>query len=157
MNLKKTAPLSILKAASLLAVHVAVMEKINPNAKATKNTTQGTPKNTKLFKTMEWIYLIVAGVFEVGWPLGFKLSQMPANNKWLWIAFSVISMALSGLFLWMAQRHIPIGTAYAVWTGIGAAGTFIIGIVFFKDPATLLRMLSVLLIMIGIVGLKLAN
>ncbi|HPS27764.1 MAG TPA: multidrug efflux SMR transporter [Bacteroidales bacterium] len=106
---------------------------------------------------MEWIYLLIAGVFEVGWPLGFKLSQVQANNKWLWIAFSVVSMALSGLFLWMAQRNIPIGTAYAVWTGIGAAGTFIIGIVFFKDPATLLRMLSVLLIMMGIVGLKLAN
>jgi len=106
---------------------------------------------------MEWIYLLIAGVFEVGWPLGFKLSQVQASNKWLWIAFSVVSMALSGLFLWMAQRNIPIGTAYAVWTGIGAAGTFIIGIVFFKDPATLLRMLSVLLIMMGIVGLKLAN
>ncbi|HOV11405.1 MAG TPA: multidrug efflux SMR transporter [Bacteroidales bacterium] len=106
---------------------------------------------------MEWIYLLIAGVFEVGWPLGFKLSQVQANNKWLWIAFSVISMALSGLFLWLAQRNIPIGTAYSVWTGIGAAGTFIIGIVFFKDPATLIRMLSVLLIMVGIVGLKLAN
>ncbi len=106
---------------------------------------------------MEWIYLLIAGVFEVGWPLGFKLSQVQANNKWLWIVFSVISMTLSGLFLWLAQRNIPIGTAYSVWTGIGAAGTFIIGIVFFKDPATLIRMLSVLLIMVGIVGLKLAN
>ncbi|HNZ43506.1 MAG TPA: multidrug efflux SMR transporter [Bacteroidales bacterium] len=106
---------------------------------------------------MEWIYLLIAGAFEVGWPLGFKLSQVQAEYKWPWIAVSVVSMALSGLFLWMAQRQIPIGTAYAVWTGIGAAGTFIIGIIFFKDPATLLRMLSVLLIMAGIVGLKLAN
>jgi len=106
---------------------------------------------------MEWIYLLIAGAFEVGWPLGFKLSQVQAEYKWPWIAVSVVSMALSGLFLWMAQRQIPIGTAYAVWTGIGAAGTFIIGIIFFKDPTTLLRMLSVLLIMAGIVGLKLAN
>ena len=96
-------------------------------------------------------------MFEVGWPLGFKLSQVHAEYKWPWIAVSVVSMALSGLFLWMAQRQIPIGTAYSVWTGIGAAGTFIIGIIFFKDPTTLLRMLSVLLIMVGIVGLKLAN
>ncbi|HNW69943.1 MAG TPA: multidrug efflux SMR transporter [Bacteroidales bacterium] len=106
---------------------------------------------------MEWLYLFVAGVFEIGWPLGFKLSQVHAENKWLWVIMAVISMALSGLFLWLAQRHIPIGTAYAVWTGIGASGTFLIGIIFFKDPATMLRMLSVLLIIIGIVGLKIAH
>lgn len=106
---------------------------------------------------MEWLYLFIAGIFEIGWPLGFKLSQVQAENKWLWIIMAVISMALSGLFLWFAQRNIPIGTAYAVWTGIGACGTFLIGIIFFKDPATILRMLSVLLIIIGIVGLKIAH
>ncbi len=66
-------------------------------------------------------------------------------------------MGLSGLFLWFAQKSIPIGTAYAVWTGIGAAGTFILGILMFRDPASLLRILSVLLIIAGIVGLKLSH
>jgi quaternary ammonium compound-resistance protein SugE len=102
---------------------------------------------------MAWIYLIVAGVFEMGWPLGFKLSQV-TEQKFLWIAFGVLSMAASGYFLWVAQKEIPIGTAYAVWTGIGAVGTFLIGIFFFKDPATLLRMLSASLIIIGVIGLK---
>jgi quaternary ammonium compound-resistance protein SugE len=106
---------------------------------------------------MEWFYLLIAGIFEIGWPLGFKLSQINQEGKWLWILLSVISMGLSGLFLWFAQRTIPIGTAYAVWTGIGACGTFLIGIIFFKDPATIVRMMSVLLIVIGIVGLKLAH
>lgn len=106
---------------------------------------------------MEWLYLFIAGLFEMGWPLGFKLSQVQAEHKWQWIIIAVISMALSGFFLWFAQRNIPIGTAYAVWTGIGAVGTFFIGIVFFKDAASMMRMLSVLLIVIGIVGLKLAQ
>ena len=106
---------------------------------------------------MEWFYLLIAGFFEMGWPLGFKLSQVHAENKWMWIIIAAFSMALSGLFLWLAQRNIPIGTAYAVWTGIGAVGTFVIGILFFKDAASIIRMLSVLLIVIGIVGLKLAH
>jgi quaternary ammonium compound-resistance protein SugE len=102
---------------------------------------------------MAWIYLIVAGVFEMGWPLGFKLSQV-TEQKLLWIAVGVLSMAASGYFLWVAQKEIPIGTAYAVWTGIGAVGTFIIGLIFFKDPANLMRMLSASLIIIGVIGLK---
>lgn len=104
---------------------------------------------------MSWLYLIIAGIFEVGWPLGFKLSQT-TNNKILWIAIAILSMSLSGTFLWLAQREIPIGTAYAVWTGIGAVGTLLIGIFFFGDSASIWRMLSALLIIIGIIGLKLA-
>ncbi len=103
---------------------------------------------------MSWFYLIIAGLFEVGWPLGFKLSQT-TNNKILWIIVSVVSMGLSGTFLWLAQREIPISTAYAVWTGIGAVGTLIVGILFFGDSASLLRMISATFIIIGIVGLKL--
>lgn len=102
---------------------------------------------------MAWIYLIVAGVFEMGWPLGFKLSQV-TEQKFLWIAVGVLSMAASGYFLWVAQKEIPIGTAYAVWTGIGAVGTFIIGLIFFKDPVNLMRTLSASLIIIGVIGLK---
>ena len=105
---------------------------------------------------MSWIYLIVAAVFEIGWPLGFKLSQT-TNQKFGWIVFAVVSMALSGLFLWIAQKNIPMGTAYAVWTGIGAAGTFLVGIWYFYDSASLLRILSVFLIIAGVVGLKLTS
>jgi len=105
---------------------------------------------------MNWIYLILAGIFEIGWPLGLKLSQtMPSNVTGIIIA--VISMTLSGVLLWIAQKTIPIGTAYAVWTGIGAVGTLIVGIAYFGDSASIWRMLSALLIVIGIVGLKLAH
>jgi quaternary ammonium compound-resistance protein SugE len=103
-----------------------------------------------------WLYLLVAGLFEIGWPLGFKLSQT-TRCKWLFIVLAIVSMALSGFFLWMAQRHIPIGTAYAVWTGIGAAGTFLLGIAFFGDPVGLFRFLSFALILVGIIGMKLTG
>ena len=99
---------------------------------------------------------MVAALFEIGWPLGFKLSQT-TPHKAGWILFAVFSMALSGLFLWLAQRHIPMGTAYAVWTGIGAAGTFLVGIAFFNDSAGMIRILSVFLIIAGVVGLKLSS
>lgn len=102
-----------------------------------------------------WLILVLAGLFEIGWPLGFKLSQ--TSSRVAWILFAILSMALSGVFLWIAQKSIPIGTAYAVWTGIGAAGTFLIGIFFFKDPAGMIRILSFMLIVIGLIGLKLSN
>jgi len=102
---------------------------------------------------MSWIYLFIAAIFEIGWPLGFKLSQT-TGHKLVWIIFAVVSMGLSGLFLWYAQKDIPIGTAYAVWTGIGATGTLIIGILFFQDPVNLLRLFFASMIIIGIVGLK---
>jgi quaternary ammonium compound-resistance protein SugE len=102
---------------------------------------------------MSWIYLILAGIFEIGWPLGLKLSQtMP--SKFTGIIIAIISMSLSGTFLWFAQKTIPIGTAYAVWTGIGAVGTLIVGILYFNDSASIGRMLAALLIVIGIIGLK---
>ncbi len=104
---------------------------------------------------MNWIYLILGGIFEIGWPLGLKLSQT-MNSKVYGIALAIVSMTLSGLFLWLAQKAIPIGTAYAVWTGIGAVGTLLVGIFFFGDSSSIWRMLSALLIVIGIVGLKLA-
>ena len=99
---------------------------------------------------------MIAGIFEIGWPLGFKLSQM-TRFRLPFIALAVVSMAFSGFFLWVAQRGIPVGTAYAVWTGIGVAGTFLIGIAFFGDAAGLLRILSFLLIIIGVAGLKLSQ
>jgi quaternary ammonium compound-resistance protein SugE len=105
---------------------------------------------------MSWVYLIVAGLFEIGWPLGFKLSQS-GNQRLPGIAAAVACMAVSGFLLWLAQREIPMGTAYAVWTGIGAAGTFVIGVAFFGDVGTLGRFLGVLLIISGVITLKLAH
>ncbi len=105
---------------------------------------------------MSWIYLMIAGIFEIGWPLGFKMSAtMP--SKGLGIGLAIVSMAASGFFLWIAQKTIPIGTAYAVWTGIGAVGTLIIGIVYFGDSAGLWRLISAFLIIVGIIGLKLSH
>lgn len=89
---------------------------------------------------MAWIYLLLGGFFEIGWPLGFKLAH-DSSGKILWIAFSVLSMALSGLFLFMAQKTIPIGTAYVVWTGIGAVGTLLIGIFFFNEFGFILEII----------------
>lgn len=105
---------------------------------------------------MSWIYLLIAGIFEIGWPLGLKLSQT-MSNKVIGIIIAILSMGLSGLFLWLAQKNIPMGTAYAVWTGIGAAGTFIVGILLFKDAYSLFRILSVLLIIMGVLGLKFSH
>ncbi|HPI36325.1 MAG TPA: multidrug efflux SMR transporter [Ignavibacteriaceae bacterium] len=105
---------------------------------------------------MEWLYLFIAGLMEIGWPLGLKLSQTTGNKFW-WIIFAVFCMGASGLFLWLAQKSIPMGTAYAIWTGIGAIGAFVAGILLFKDAASVVRIVSVTFIVIGIVGLKLAQ
>ncbi|BAK77473.1 small multidrug resistance protein [Pseudogulbenkiania sp. NH8B] len=102
---------------------------------------------------MPWIFLTMAGLFEVGWPLGMKMAQSGGNTV-KGIAFAVTCMALSGYLLYQAQRTIPMGTAYAVWTGIGAAGTFLVGVVFFGDASSLLRYMGVMLIMSGVVLLK---
>ena len=106
---------------------------------------------------MAWFYLLIAGFMEIGWPLGLKLSQTQNNYKFWWILFAIISMALSGVFLWMAQKTIPMGTAYAIWTGIGAVGAFVIGIYLFQDPANFFRIVSATLIVLGIIGLKLSS
>ncbi|MGJ1412741.1 DMT family transporter [Sphingobacterium thalpophilum] len=103
---------------------------------------------------MNWFALILAGLFEIGWPLGLKMAQNGSSNKFGWIALAVISMGISGMLLFYAQKAIPIGTAYAVWTGIGAVGTLAIGILFFGDSASIFRLLSASLIVAGIIGLK---
>jgi quaternary ammonium compound-resistance protein SugE len=105
---------------------------------------------------MAWFYLVLAGLMEIGWPLGFKISQDP-RYRWSGIALAVVCIALSGVLLWLAQRTIPIGTAYAVWTGIGAVGVFALGIVLFGEPRGALRVASAVLIVMGIVGLKVAE
>lgn len=105
---------------------------------------------------MDWVYLVVAGICEWGWPLGLKLGWGEKGAHYGWLAFSVVSMAGSGGLLLAAQKTIPMGTAYAVWTGIGAAGTFVLGILVFSEPATLARFFFVGLIILGILGLKFA-
>jgi quaternary ammonium compound-resistance protein SugE len=105
---------------------------------------------------MPWIYLLIAGVMEWGWPIGLKFASMP-HHRWWAITLAVVSIVLSGVFLLLAQRTIPIGTAYAVWTGIGAVGTFALGIVLLGEPAAPARFFFVALILVGIAGLKLSS
>ena len=104
---------------------------------------------------MAWLYLILAGIAEIGWPLGFKLAQN-SQIKIFWILFAVIAMALSGYLLYIAQKSIPIGTAYVVWTSRGALGTFILGVLFFGDPLTLIRSFAIILILSGVIILKIS-
>ena len=106
---------------------------------------------------MAWVALIIAGVFEWGWPVGLKLGMTDAGLRWGWIGFAALCMLASGTLLLMAQKTIPMGTAYAVWTGVRAVGTFVLGIFLFAEPATFLRFFFVGLIVIGIIGLKLAS
>ena len=106
---------------------------------------------------MAWILLIIAGLFEIGWPLGFKLASMHSKYFIWFIGLSILSMGLSGYFLYLAQKSIPIGTADVIWTGIGAIGTVLLGILFFHDSANIFRLLFLSLILIGIVGLKLVH
>ncbi len=84
------------------------------------------------------------------------MAQTP-ENRWTGIAVAVVFMAASGFLLWFAQRDIPIGTAYAIWTGIGAAGTFMVGVMFYGDPASMVRFAGVALIIAGVATLKLAH
>jgi quaternary ammonium compound-resistance protein SugE len=104
---------------------------------------------------MSWIYLFTAGVFEIGFTTFLKLSDN-FSKLWPTIGFLVFSMA-SFLFLAKAMQTIPLGTAYAVWTGIGAFGTAVIGIYFFNDPLSLLRVFFLVLLVASVVGLKLVS
>ena len=105
---------------------------------------------------MAWIYLVVAGLLEIGWPLGLKMAQNP-ESRTRGVITAVLFMGASGAMLWLAQRQIPMGTAYAVWTGIGAVGTLIVGILLYGEPSNVMRLGSASLIVIGIIGLKLAH
>jgi quaternary ammonium compound-resistance protein SugE len=104
---------------------------------------------------MAWVYLLVAGLLEVGWAYGLKLSE--GFSKPLPSVLTVIGMILSFLALSQAVRELPLGTAYAIWTGIGAVGTVIVGIIFFHEPADLPRLLCLGLIIAGVVGLRIVS
>jgi quaternary ammonium compound-resistance protein SugE len=102
---------------------------------------------------MAWILLAIAGVFEVGWAIGLKYTE---GFTRLWPSVGTIAaMALSLFCLGLALRTLPVGTAYAVWTGIGAAGTAILGMILFGESAAAARLVCIGLIVAGIVGLKL--
>ena len=105
---------------------------------------------------MAWLYFIMAGICEIGWPLGLKLGWTDEGARPWWIIFAIVSMSASGALLLWAQRFISMGTAYAVWTGIGAVGAFTLGIMVFGDSASIVRIVSIALIVAGIVGLKIA-
>ena len=104
---------------------------------------------------MAWLYLLVAGLFEVGWAIGLKYTE---GFSRLWPSLATIAaMIISLAFLGLALKTLPVGTAYAVWTGIGAVGTAALGIYLFAEPATAARLACIGLIVAGIVGLKLAS
>src|SRR5262245_63690100 len=104
---------------------------------------------------MAWIYLLIAGLFEVAWAIGLKYTE--AFTRLIPSLWTVASMVVSFVFLSLALKTLPVGTAYAVWTGIGAVGTVALGIIVFAEPATAFRLGSVALILAGIAGLKLVS
>lgn len=104
---------------------------------------------------MPWIYILIASVFEISWAVGLKYSDGFKNLKAS--IFTVITMILSYIFLALGAKHLPIGTAYAVWTGIGAFGTAVYGIIFFNEPKELLRVFFLFVIIVGIIGLKITS
>jgi quaternary ammonium compound-resistance protein SugE len=102
---------------------------------------------------MSWTYLFIAAVFEIIWAVGLKYTE---GFTRLWPSVGVgAAMAASMFLLALAARGLPIGTAYAVWTGIGAAGTAILGIILFHESASALRLVCIALILTGVVGLRL--
>src|SRR5690349_11120831 len=104
---------------------------------------------------MSWLLLITAGLLEVGWAIGLKYTE-GFTRVWPSIG-TALAMVVSLALLGIAMKSLPVGTAYAVWVGVGAVGTVILGIVLFGEPAGALRVASIVLIVAGIVGLKLAT
>ena len=104
---------------------------------------------------MSWIILFFAGLFEIGWAVGLKYTE--GFTRPLPTSLTVAAMAISLGLLGLAMKSLPLGTAYAIWTGIGAVGTVIAGIILFGESVSLLRLGSVLLICTGLIGLKLSH
>ncbi|WP_292462293.1 multidrug efflux SMR transporter [Methanolobus sp.] len=104
---------------------------------------------------MEWIYLVVAGMFETGWAVGMKYSE--GMTRFYPTVFMVMCLVISMLLLERSLRVLPIGTGYAVWTGIGIIGTTILGIYLFNESADVLRILCIVMIAAGIIGLKILS
>ncbi|HQV80350.1 MAG TPA: quaternary ammonium compound efflux SMR transporter SugE [Agitococcus sp.] len=104
---------------------------------------------------MAWVYLLIAGVLEVQWAVTMKYTE---GFSKLWPSvFCIVGMAASVYFLALAQKTLPLGTSYAIWTGIGAVGATVFGIVLFNEPRDMARILCILLIVAGILGLKITS
>ncbi|MHA6246733.1 DMT family transporter [Pontibacter sp. CAU 1760] len=101
---------------------------------------------------MAWVYLLLAGICEIGWAFGLKYSE--GFTKVGVSVVTVVVMILSFVLLSQAMKQLPLGTAYGIWTGIGAAGTAILGIAFLNEPRDFIRIVCILLIVAGVVGLK---
>jgi len=104
---------------------------------------------------MQWLFLVIAGFFEIAWAIGLKYSQ--GFTKLMPSVFTIVGMVASFYFLSLSLKSLPIGTAYAIWTGIGTVGTVILGIILFKEPMDIMRLVCIGFIIIGIVGLKLVS
>lgn len=104
---------------------------------------------------MAWTYLVIAGLFECAWAIGLKFTE--GFTKFWPSLFTILSMVISFWLLSLAMRSIPIGTAYAVWTGIGAVGVAVLGMAIFGESRDLMRVICLLLIVSGILGLKLVS
>jgi quaternary ammonium compound-resistance protein SugE len=103
---------------------------------------------------MNWILLIIAGLFEVGFATCLGKARETGSNTALWMTGFFVCLAISMFLLYKASQTLPIGTAYAVWTGIGAVGTALMGIIFFKEPADFWRLFFITLLIGSIIGLK---
>ena len=104
---------------------------------------------------MNWLILFVAGLFEIGWAVGLKYSE--GFTRLGPTIFTAIALILSMALLGLSLRTLPLGTAYAVWTGVGTIGTAVLGMILFREPATVMRLVCIGLIVTGIIGLKLAT
>jgi quaternary ammonium compound-resistance protein SugE len=102
-----------------------------------------------------WIYLVIAGLFEIGWATGLKYTE-GFSNFWPSV-YTILSMVASFILLSLALKTLPVGTAYAIWTGIGVVGTALLGIYLFDEPATIAKAICITLILTGIIGLKLTT
>ena len=102
---------------------------------------------------MHWMYLFIAGLFEISWAVGLKFTH--GFTHIIPSILTIIGMIASFYFLALALKHLPLGTAYAIWTGIGTIGTVVFGIILFKEPVTVMRLVCIALIISGITGLKL--
>ncbi len=103
---------------------------------------------------MNWLVLVIAGLFEMGWAIGLKYTE-GFTRLWPTVG-TALSMIISVGLLGIAMKSLPVGTAYAVWVGVGAVGTAILGIVLFDEPVNMARLVSLSFIVAGIVGLKLS-
>lgn len=104
---------------------------------------------------MKWLMLIIAGLLEMGWAIGLKYSQ--GFTKLIPSIFTIVGMIASFYFLSLALKSLPLGTAYAIWTGIGTVGTVTLGIILFKEPIDITRLICIGFIVVGIIGLKVAS